>query len=35
MLGEGCVVGAGAVISGSFDKRSVIIGNPAKAIRKL
>ena len=34
-LGDGCVVGAGAVVSGKFESGSVIAGNPAKVIRKL
>ncbi len=34
-LGNGCVVGAGAVVCGKFDDNSVIAGNPAKVIRKL
>ncbi|MCH4191997.1 MAG: acyltransferase [Butyrivibrio sp.] len=34
-LGDGCVVGAGAVVSGKFEAGSVIVGNPAKVIRKL
>jgi len=34
-LGDGCVVGAGAVVSGKFDARCVIAGNPARVIRKL
>lgn len=34
ILGEGCIVGAGAVVSGKFESNSVIIGNPAKMIRK-
>ena len=34
-LGDGCVVGAGAVVSGEFKEGSVIVGNPAKAIRRL
>lgn len=32
-LGRGCVVGAGAVVSGTFEDGSVIVGNPAKTIR--
>lgn len=34
-LGDGCVVGAGAVVTGSFEPGSVIAGNPAKCIRKM
>lgn len=34
-IGDGCVVGAGAVVSGKFEAGSVIAGNPAKVIRKL
>ena len=34
-LGDGCVVGAGAVVSGKFEENCVIAGNPAKVIRKL
>lgn len=33
-LGEGCVVGAGAVVSGKFESKSVLAGNPAKVIRR-
>ena len=35
ILGDGCVVGAGAVVSGKFEDNCVIIGNPARVIRKL
>lgn len=35
VLGDGCVVGAGAVVCGRFEDKSVIVGNPAKAIRRL
>lgn len=34
-LGRGCVVGAGAVVSGEFADNSVIVGNPAKCIKIL
>ncbi len=34
-LGDGCVVGAGAVVSGTFPAGSVIAGNPAKVIRQM
>ena len=34
-LGDGCVVGAGAVVSGKFEAGSVIVGNPARVIRQL
>lgn len=35
VLGDGCVVGAGAVVAGRFGDNCVIVGNPAKVIRKL
>ena len=34
-LADGCVVGAGAVVSGTFPQNSVIAGNPAKVIKTL
>lgn len=34
-LGDGCVVGAGAVVSGKFPSNAVIAGNPARVIRML
>ena len=34
VLGDNCVVGAGAVVSGKFDDNCVIAGNPAKVIRR-
>ena len=34
-IGDNCVVGAGAVVSGSFEDNCVIAGNPARVIRKL
>lgn len=34
-LGDGCVVGAGAVVSGKYEDNCVIAGNPAKVIKKL
>jgi len=34
-IGDGCVVAAGAVVSGTFPARSLIAGNPAKLIRTL
>ncbi len=34
-LGDGCVVGAGAVVCGKFPPHTVIAGNPARVIRTL
>lgn len=34
VLGDGCVVGAGAVVSGKFEENCVIAGNPAKRKRE-
>lgn len=34
-LGDGCVVGAGAVVCGKFPPKSVIAGNPARIVRSL
>lgn len=33
-LGDGCIVGAGAVVSGKYQEGSVIVGNPARVIRR-
>lgn len=35
VIGDNCVVGAGAVVSGKFEDNCVIAGNPAKVIKKL
>ncbi len=35
VLGDGCVVGAGAVVTGKFEDNCVIAGNPAKIIKRL
>ena len=35
VLGDNCVVGAGAVVAGKFGDNCVIAGNPAKIIKKL
>ncbi|MCQ2497561.1 MAG: acyltransferase [Lachnospiraceae bacterium] len=34
-LGDGCVVGAGAVVSGNFPDNSIIVGNPGKVIKRV
>lgn len=33
--GDGCVVGAGAVVCGKFEDNCVIAGNPARVIKRL
>ena len=35
VLGDNCVVGAGAVVSGRFEDNCIIAGNPAKVVRRL
>lgn len=35
VLGDNCVVGAGAVVSGKFEDNCVIAGNPARMIKRL
>lgn len=34
-IGDNCVVGAGAVVSGKFDADCVIAGNPARIIKRV
>lgn len=34
-IGNNCVIGAGAVVSGKFDDDCVVAGNPARVMRKL
>lgn len=34
-IGDGCTVGAGAIVSGEFPANSVIAGNPARVIKTL
>lgn len=34
ILGNNCVVGAGAVVSGKFDANCIIAGNPARIIKR-
>ncbi len=34
-LGDGCIVGAGAVVTGEYEDNCVIAGNPAKVVKKL
>ena len=33
-IGHGCVIGAGSVIRESLDPYSIVIGNPARIIKK-
>jgi acetyltransferase-like isoleucine patch superfamily enzyme len=34
-LGDGCVVGAGAVVCGTYEPNSIIVGNPARTIKSV
>lgn len=31
-IGEGCIVGAGSVLKGSYPDHSIVVGNPAKVV---
>ena len=33
-LGDGCIVGAGAVVTGDLESNCIAVGNPARVIRK-
>lgn len=33
-VGDGCVIGANAVLKGSYPKNSVIVGTPARVVKK-
>lgn len=35
VLGDGCVVGAGAVVCGKFEDNCVIVGNPARVVKRI
>lgn len=35
VIGDNCIIGAGSVVSGKFEKNSIIVGNPAKKICSL
>lgn len=34
IIGDNCVVGAGAVVKGKFPANCVIAGNPAKIVKR-
>ena len=34
-IGDNCVIGAGAVVSGTFEDNTVIAGNPARVVKKI
>lgn len=33
-IGDGCIIGAGAIVTKNFEPYSVVAGNPAKVIKK-
>lgn len=35
VIGDNCVIGAGSVINKSFDSNYIIVGNPARVVKKL
>lgn len=35
VLGNNCVIGAGSIVKGIFEENSLIIGNPAKMVKKI
>ena len=34
IIGRGCIIGANAVVKGEFDSNLIIVGNPARAIKR-
>ena len=34
-IGKGCVVGAGSIVTKDVEDYSVVVGNPARAIKKV
>jgi acetyltransferase-like isoleucine patch superfamily enzyme len=32
-IGDGCVIGAGSVVTKDIDRNSVVVGNPGRVIR--
>jgi len=34
-IGKGCVVGAGSIVTNDVEDYSVVVGNPARTIKKV
>lgn len=34
-IGEGAIIGAGAVVAANVDARTIVVGNPARLVRRL
>lgn len=33
-IGDGCIIGANSVVKGKFEKNQILVGSPAKAVKK-
>lgn len=33
-IGDGCIIGANSVVKGKFDKNSIIVGSPARIVKR-
>ena len=34
LIGDGCIIGANSVLKGKYGKNEIIVGAPAKAVKK-